>query len=76
MTMACENYRYIDYLVGLLTFCNRIPSHLCNVFISGPFVSIHDQSFGDVSFFMRRGGLQIFISVYRIFFDPPPFWIP
>ena len=47
MTMARENYRYIDYLVSLLTFRNRIPSHLCtcNVFISGQFVSIHDQSF-------------------------------
>ena len=44
MTMARENYRYIDYLVSLLTFRNRIPSHLCNVLISGPFFSIHDQS--------------------------------
>ena len=45
MTIARENYRYIDYLVSLLTFRNQIPSHLCNVFISGSFVSIHDQSF-------------------------------
>ena len=45
MTMARENYRYIDYFVSLLTFRNRIASHLRYVFISGPFVSIHDQPF-------------------------------
>ena len=32
MTMARENYRYIDYLISLLTFRNRI-LHICVMYL-------------------------------------------
>ena len=34
MTMVRENYRYIDYLVSLLTFRNQIPSLICVIYLS------------------------------------------